>query len=212
MTKRTGVNTIVMVHGVGDGFSDADRAEIGERLAPDKVVFFNYAPFLDAKRWPRVFASPLRFAGPLRAFGDEAGDVLAYVASPSVRADISHGLAQVIRDNKANIVVAHSLGTCIAVDALDESDMVAQLTAKQHSVNLLVGLGSPLWMWTMHKAAGGHGTLPVVINWVQGILDPVAGFGRSPRVAGRVHRPPVTHDLVANVYQAKAIIDKGDWL
>jgi hypothetical protein len=203
---------MVMVHGVGDGFSDADRAQIGRLLAPDKVVFFNYAPYLDAKRWPRVFASPLRFAGPLRAFGDEAGDVLAYLASPSVRADISHGLAQVIRDNKANVVVAHSLGTCIAVDALDESDMVAQLTAKQNPVNLLIGLGSPLWMWTMHKAAGGHRTLPIVINWVQGILDPVAGFGRSPRVAGRVHRPPITHDLLVNVYHAKKLIDKGDWL
>jgi hypothetical protein len=108
-------------------------------------------------------------------------DTDAYTSRPRRRQQAREVVAQTIREHRPTVVVAHSLGSVVAYEALHEfSDL---------RVELLVTLGSPLGLPAMMRKLdpepiGGYGQRPTgVARWVN-IADAGDFVALPPKLGG----------------------------
>ncbi|MET9462594.1 hypothetical protein ABZY05_47705 [Streptomyces canus] len=101
-------------------------------------------------------------------------DTDAYTSRPRRRQQAREVVAQTIREHRPTVVVAHSLGSVVAYEALHEfSDLQAEL---------LVTLGSPLGLPAMMRKLDP---------------EPISGYGQRPPGVGRWVNVADVGDLVA---------------
>jgi hypothetical protein len=128
-------------------------------------------------------------------------EVSAYLHSDTRRREVRHAIAKEIERDQPQVVIAHSLGTVVAYEALWEHPELA--------VGLLLTLGSPLAMPRVifdhldPSPVSGYGQRPPgVAAWAN--LADVGDIVAIPRAGLAPHFDGITHDAPAIVIDKTA--------
>ncbi len=202
-------DSILIIHGVGCGFKNkltAEQVSKVLKVAPERIKMFDYAKYLDSVVWPRFTLFPVTMWASKNQFADQVGDVVAWIGSGGAREKLASTFLKTILHEKPKYIVAHSLGSVIAYQALLKDNGFEGAPSLDYSPTY-VGLGSPLHLWTLRQLAGFSGDHNTHISensiFIQGKKDPVAKWGKNPwkfldnnvNNLG-VFTPDVDHDLM----------------
>lgn len=202
-------DTILIIHGVGNGFNNIVSVEdISKvlKVSPERIKLFDYAKYLDSILWPRYTLFPITMWAKKNRFADQVGDVTAWIGSGGAREKLASTFLKTILHEKPKYIIAHSLGSVIAYQALLKDDRFTGTPSLDYNP-IYIGLGSPLHLWTLRQLGGfsrEHNThLSENSIFIQGKNDPVAKWGKNPwkfldnnvNNLG-VFTPDLDHDLI----------------
>lgn len=200
---------ILLIHGVGSGFSNTltphDISKV-LKVNPGRIRLFDYAKYLDSIVWPRYALFPITMWAKKNKFADEIGDVTAWIGSGGAREKIASAFLKTVLHERVKHIIAHSLGSVIAYQALLKDDRFVGVPNLDYKPTY-IGLGSPLHLWTFRKLGGFSGDHNTYINedsiFIQGKKDSITKWGKNPwkfldnNVNNlNVFTPNVDHDLM----------------
>jgi len=191
---------VLLVHGVhsGNGY-DHDKTVMAEALGvePKELILFKWAQLLDQSALD-LRRLGLKLALGWARWGDFVDDIVSYLLDSATRKRCIRNLQETVRALEPDVVIAHSLGSVLACQALRGLPNTPRL----------VMVGSPLWFrplrWLLKLDDGlpDRGPNQMVIS---GKLDPVSGFGKSFG-AGHLEQPWVGHDLLGYLNHCKLFL------
>ena len=191
---------VLLVHGVhsGNGY-DHDKAVMAEALGvePEELILFKWAHLLDQSALD-LRRLGLKLALGWARWGDFIDDVISYLLDSATRKRCIMELQEAIKTLKPDVIIAHSLGSVLASQAL-----CGLPTAPK-----VIVIGSPLWFsplrWLL-KLNEGLSAFSVDRVVVSGVLDPVSGFGKTFGY-GRFEKPWLNHDLLGYLNYCKLFL------
>lgn len=201
-------DTILVIHGAGEGFSDKESSSSIAKLLNvpvDKIKLFDYSQYLNTIIWPRIFLFPITMWAKHNLFADQVGDITAWVGSGGAREKLASTFLKTIHLERPKYIIAHSLGTVIAYQALVKDNKFKGVQGLSYNP-IFIGAGSPLHLLTFRQLGGFNRDHESYISsnsfFVQGKKDPITKWGKNPwkfldnNINNlMVHTPPLTHSL-----------------
>lgn len=171
---------IVAIHGIGDtqpGWSESLRLDL--KIPQEDWIEFYYDDLMDRSVWNRMMVATTRIYL-TRTYGPEAAtlaneaeeyinDLIAYFLISNARFAIQTRLKSILTENPDTLILAHSLGTVVAYETLQNFDL------KAHT---FFCLGSPLSKRIVRQFLKvPEKKRPHVTNWfnIWSPFDPISG-------------------------------------